>query len=320
VGRAVGMEDTPKKKNAFLLIKVFTYVQLILWLHWLEAVTYAIAYNNWVTKTIFFILTVGIILLIIGYFRTSGKKSKIVLCTVLGIIAINIFFGSIVNYISNYKVAYFTREEANRISFIIYENGRIPAPYKILYKDRKKYIYIIGKERSKLKKYAGIVSPVIIKDKDSPIDDIIPRDFAAYAALFDPRKDIPGYKKSLRDADFLSWQFPEYIFLVITLHYDRDLELFSPGLLMYDESTHLSNRGIFQVEPLLNELFGIKIFNRLHSYMNVITYTFMSPHYRTDLVNDPYFLLLKGKIKEAKEKIAQLPEKRKSFLVEKMKQ
>jgi hypothetical protein len=80
-----------------------------------------------------------------------------------------------------------------------------------------------------------------------------------------------------------------------------------------------ASKYIDYVHPIFEEIIFGEFIDRLENYWNLIKFTFgKSPLYRTDLVDDPYFLIWRGKMKEAKNKLHTLPLKRRLFIEKKL--
>jgi hypothetical protein len=190
---------------------------------------------------------------------------------------------------------------------------KLPEPYKVIYM-KKPYIwgcpyYIIAKERSS----SGRMMEIKF-DKAGIIDDpilewLIPDDFVDYAELVEPIPD-----RTIQDTmeQFLSWQYPDHLFLV-----REGLAGDTAGQMETQEVSR------FYVNPWVQEIhdYGLDRMLRIsmQQYGRFIKYFFThSPGYRTDMEHDPYFKILNNESVTLWE-LEKLPNERKKFIENKLK-
>jgi len=150
--------------------------------------------------------------------------------------------------------------------------------------------------------------------ESSSDSELVPADFAAYARLVDPERsrDLP------LQGVFLSWQYPRQRFVLVRFNSDATSDATRVEVTTALENSHMLERGIYTVEPFFKSP-GYEWTNRLTSYGNLLRFAFgSSPHCRTDLVDDPYFLIGKGERKLAQERLASLPPDRRAFVERKL--
>ena len=293
-----------------IFIILVTYVQALLWLLLFEGQPWA-TYSSTPERLAFFTVSISLIPLGILLLRYTRWRGKIIFGVFLiFIIAVAVLDGLSYFLSSPTAASDFSPEEADRIRDDLSAGRGVPAPYLLLRQDGD--LYIVGKKRGPYKQYLGI-RPSRVLDDFEVADKIVPHDFNEYAGLVDPSPE--DYYKT-RTHDFLSWQYPEYVFLI------TDLKV-SFSAAAYIEDYAAGPRGIYPIFPYLKEFrqdgFIETLSDRYRTYGNIIRYWFETPHYRTDLVDDPYFLLLKGEKEAARKKASRLPAPRRAFILKKLK-
>ncbi len=143
---------------------------------------------------------------------------------------------------------------------------------------------------------------------------MVPADFAAYAHLVDP--GIQSLEGSADDL-FLTWQYPRQRFALVDFTPDAT-EPRSADVTLAVEDNRSGERGIYAVRPFFQSD-HYDWSNRLSSYANLFRAILgKSPYCRTDLQDDPYFLILRGDRAGAHQRLASLPADRREFLQRKL--
>lgn len=187
-------------------------------------------------------------------------------------------------------------------------------------------LVVFGRARGSVQRFVSTTSgssPLLLTP------GLVPADFEAYAALVEPSLLLvdKAQRPYVIAEDFLRWQFPRHILLVLVPLAQEP----SPGepsgdaaerrsvwgcnqapasgaVIALEEDNRTGKSGVYPVHPLLKG----ELSTRLTSYRNFLRYALIGPHDRDDLTDDPYFALLRHGSLDDKLKL--LPPERQAFL------
>lgn len=332
------------KKNTILEKIGFTfmaYFQSLLFLDSFEKMTYGYSYyfaTGILGAFITCILFIAALLFTLLHWSHTNFIGKIIYTCFCLFLGINIFVGFFNKehhrdeYSKKYK---FTDYERRHLVNKITEGERNfnVKNLKILEANRDKSYYIVGKKRSKKKKYtrlrfAGRYSG---DEPDKIVTDLksfIPKDFYEYEQLIlnesnsiEP-KHLPEYvneegvKLTNSLVHFLSWQHPDYISMLILTDKTCKSGSGNKQTCHYELFESIPNK---KLSPISEDIMGQDVKERLQDIrLTLKEITGLHQNTRTDLINDPYFLIYQGRYKEARQNLDKLPPERKKFCEKKL--
>ena len=294
---------------------------LIVWLHNFEVLSYGGGTDGPIN---YFLLPLSSIICLQVYVLTkrTGPKWQIYLYnTVIFLVGINIILGFFNKY-SESKGTWFTKKDELNIRKL---DKTLLQGLKLLDTTRA---FVVGKYEKRLRPlsaYSRIKRDELTSDQQNVIfeNQLLPKDFRLYWNLIDTTGN--NISEQLI-ADYYDWQFPDYnIYICIPslacnnpYFYNANNERLINCYTTYGGKgriRHFESIGyIFKSSggwPMLKD--------RFHKYYKAIEESFFPTYVRRDLMNDPYFLIERGKYKKAREGLTALPPKRKAFCEAKLK-
>jgi hypothetical protein len=187
-------------------------------------------------------------------------------------------------------------------------------------------LVVFGRARGNVERFVSTTSA------DSPLlltPGLIPADFEAYAQLVEPglRAQNAEQRRYVVAEDFLRWQFPRHIMLVMVPEANATERRVAWGctqvpttgtVITLEEDNRTGSDGVYPTDPLLGEAVRGGFSGRLASYGNLLRYAFIGPHDRRDLVDDPYFALIRHSSLDCRGLGDSLPPPRRAFLRRRM--
>lgn len=208
----------------------------------------------------------------------------------------------------------FTQEEINSIEAFIKGNEKLPEKLQILAWNDS--VGIIGK-----KSIDGVLRylPNSKKDpKKSKKQDFFtnkyfaPDDFSSYLKLIGS-EEVYGYMSGF----FWALQYPDQLIYIYIKRSDCGEigEDFAPCYYYFDEG-FVWDFDFF--DPIIWEIIDGKLDDRYRNFYRFFQKLLHPNYVRTDLADDPYFLIYQGKYKEARAGLKDLPPARREFCEKKL--
>ena len=233
----------------------------------LEGIPFWLKTSGPIEIAAFLLVTVAVILTGAALVLRTSFGLKVVV-PVFSLMALIIMLDISVARVYYAKRSEFTEPELNGIvQSIIDTTARKPDGCELLLKEGPVRVY--GKKRTGPFKYRPLYRGNSSSQETTMLDSIIPPWFQAYADSVDPfwkhfaatEAFAEDRMKNLgvREAQFLSWQYPDYIFFIIDT-----TDMTSPlRMCILDETRDKSPRSIQEPRPILSDLLKHNFTTRL---------------------------------------------------------
>ncbi|WP_075603042.1 hypothetical protein [Saccharicrinis aurantiacus] len=295
------------------------FLQLLLWLNSLEAFIFWGLNDSAYDFFILLAFSFGVYFLVRIFFLIAKKWQKWMMYFFFALIGLQTGVGLIYKYYQPNQEEY-SNEELFKIKKFLVNEEELPANMEIL--DWNDSIAIIGKKVKQGAWGYGYNFNELIVDKDLLIKGgktyyynkySPPRDFNQYKLLVEPDLAEEG---SL--TYYWCWQYPMHLIYIYIKDVNckgfenRDIEP------CYKCFSKVFVRGLDRFKPILREIIEGRLDDRYRNFYKFFQKLANPTYVRSNLANDPYFLIYQGKYQEAREGLKDLPPARREFCEKKL--
>ncbi len=270
--------------------------------------------------TLFIALTFTSYVFLYLFFAVANIWQKWLMYIYMALIVLQTVVGYMYRY---YRPNHDFISKAEEMAIEDYIENNTPLPNNIEVLSRNDSIWVFGR-RSNVPafRYASWNNPLIesniLKEtitltRESFLNKIKqPNDFYLYKELLVSKDmDSDDY------IDYWTWQYPDWLLYIYIYKCESVYENGTKGPCNTQfYKLYINKRD--RVQPIILELFKGQLDIRYRNYFDFLHEILFPKYVRTDLGNDPYFLIYQGKYKKAREGLKNLPPARREFCEKKL--
>lgn len=298
------------------ILLIAPFLQLLFCLHTIEPFLFGGVDDTFLHFSLFLVSCFAAYMLLIVFFRIAKTWQKWIMYIYVAVLVLQTGVGLMYDYYEP-PVERFTKEDINSIEAFIKGNEKLPDNMQVLAWNDS--VGIIGKKAND-----GVLGFLPRGQFESKIDMPIsffrnkicsPDDIFTYLELL-------GIKESdaasiSEDGVFWALKYPNMYVYIYIKNCDCGIvgEDFSPCYFYFDEHFF---RGLDSFDPIIWEIIEGKLDDRYRNFYKFFQKLIHPTYVRTDLANDPYFLIYQGKYEEARAGLKDLPPARREFCKKKL--